>query len=207
MALRPTGKKIVFAIVAACVMLACFACGFLSGLHLKSAPSGAMRAQELATPGDAPLVVRTGVLASLQAFQDGYVRRDPQAINAFMSGLFPHDQDVLVLGTDGGTFEWLRGYDRAAQFIKADWQGWGDFRFDVDHALVWSSGDVAWVASLGSVGTGNHPRPVRFTAILTRNGDRWLFRQVHFQWDDDDARDRDLLNPRTYARIVHNAVR
>lgn len=207
MALRPTGKKIAFVIVAACVMLACFACGFLSCLHLKAAPSAAMRAQELTTPGDAAPAVRSGVLAALQGFQDGYVRRDPQAVDTFMTSLFPRDQDVLVLGTDGGTFEWIRGYDRAAQFIKADWQAWGDFRFDVDHALIWSSGDVAWVASLGSVGNGKQQRPVRFTAILTRNGDRWLFRQVHFQWDDDDPRDGDVLNPRTYARIVRNALR
>lgn len=207
MALRPMWKNAVYVLVAACLMLACFAGGFLSCLHLKAAPSEAMRAQELTTPGDAPAAVRTGVLASLQAFQEGYTRRDPQAIDAFMSGLFPRDQDVLVLGTDGGTFEWIRGYDRAAQFIKSDWQGWGDFRFDVDHALVWSSGDVAWVASLGSVGTGKQQRPVRFTAILTRNGDRWLFRQVHFQWDDDDPHDRDVLNPRTYARIAKNALR
>ena len=207
MALRPMWKNAVYVLVAACLMLACFAGGFLSCLHLKAAPSEAMRAQELTTPGDAPAAVRTGVLASLQAFQEGYLRRDPQAIDAFMSGLFPRDQDVLVLGTDGGTFEWIRGYDRAAQFIKSDWQGWGDFRFDVDHALVWSRGDVAWVASLGSVRNGRHERPVRFTAILTRNGDRWLFRQVHFQWDDDDPHDRDVLNPRTYARIAKNALR
>jgi hypothetical protein len=200
-------KKVFITVIAAAVMLGCFALGFVSCLHLKSAPSAAMRAEELTTPGDASPAVRSGVLASLHAFQDGYVQRNPAAIDAFMGRLFPRDQDILALGTEGGTFEWIRGYDRTAQFIKADWQGWGDFRFDVDRSLIWSSGDVAWVASLGSVGSGSHARPVRFTAILTRDGDRWLFRQVHFQWDDENAHDRDVLNPRTYARMVRNALR
>lgn len=181
-------------------------CGFASGyiccLRARSAPPSDMRQRELLQPGDAPPAVRAGVLASLREFQQGYARRDPNQIQAFMQSLFPRNGDILSLGTGGGTAEWVRGYDASAQFIQSDWRGWGEVQLDTDHALVWSSGDVAWVASLGTVQFQHTARPLRFTAILTRQGDRWLFRQLHFQWDDSDPDATDLLHPHAYFRAL-----
>jgi hypothetical protein len=65
------------------------------------------------------------------------------------------------------------GYAAAAAFIKTDWKGWGDLRFDFDHSHVLSSGEVGWVASIGSIRFKNGERPVRFTPIVTREPDRW----------------------------------
>ena len=45
-------------------------------------------------------------------------------------------------------------------------------------------------------------RPLRFTAILTRQGDRWIFRQIHFQWDDRDPGVLGLLRSATYGRLA-----
>jgi len=136
----------------------------------------------------------------LQAFQEGYVRRDPKELDAFMHRLFQKDDDILLIGTDAD--EWARGYPAVAEFIRADWLNWGDFRFAVDDSIVWSSGDVAWIASVGMVHDHGSDRPLRFSAILTRDGDNWLFRQLHFQWDDRDPTPADLLQPSTHLRIV-----
>ena len=117
-----------------------------------------------------------------------------------MNRLFLKDDDILLLGTDAG--EWARGYPAVGEFIRTDWLNWGDFRFAVDDSTVWSSGDLAWIASIGTVHERGSDRPLRFSAILTRHGNRWLFRQVHFQWDDRDPSPADLLRPSTDLKLV-----
>jgi hypothetical protein len=144
--------------------------------------------------------VRAGVLAALTDFQKGYVKRAPKELDAFMNRLFLKDDDILLLGTDAG--EWARGYPAVGEFIRTDWLNWGDFRFAVDDSTVWSSGDLAWIASIGTVHERGSDRPLRFSAILTRHGNRWLFRQVHFQWDDRDPSPADLLRPSTDLKLV-----
>jgi hypothetical protein len=72
----------------------------------------------------------------------------------------------------------------------------------VDHSVVWSLGDVAWVASVASLQSKDSARPIRFTAVLTRNGNRWVFRQIHFQLDQTDPEQADILNPHTYFRLA-----
>jgi hypothetical protein len=148
--------------------------------------------------------VRAGVLAALNDFQAGYKKRDPKDLDAFMNRLFERDGDVLIEGTDAG--EWVRGFPAASEFIGADWRDWGDFRFNADDAIVWSTGDVAWIASIGEVHFKGTDRPIRFSAVLTRKADRWLFRQVHFQWDERDPGSGDILRPGTYLQLVKLAI-
>jgi hypothetical protein len=140
------------------------------------------------------------VTAALKAFQDGYIKRDPKELDSFMRRVFPEDDDILLLGADEG--EWVRGHRAVAEFIGNDWSQWGDFRFAVDDSIVWSSGDVAWIASVGAVHDQQVDRPLRFSAILTRHGNDWLFRQVNFQWDARDPRPGDVLRASTYLRLV-----
>jgi hypothetical protein len=64
------------------------------------------------------------------------------------------------MGTDAN--EWIGGYRAIREFIKEDWLHWGDFRFAVDESIIWSSGDVAWMASVGVVRSARSDRPVRF---------------------------------------------
>jgi ketosteroid isomerase-like protein len=171
-------------------------------LDLKSTPPNDSLKSQMLQAGDAPPAVRAGVLDSLRAFQDGYVKRDRRTLDPFMTKLFTRDDDILMIGVEGGPSEWARGYASVARFIQRDWQQWGDFRFDVDHSVVWSSGDVAWVASLGSVQSKDSVQPIRFTAVLSRDGDRWVFRQIHFQLDQTDPEQADILNPHTYVRLA-----
>jgi hypothetical protein len=72
----------------------------------------------------------------------------------------------------------------------------------VPGAVVSSSGNVAWLATLGNVDFHGHPRPLRFTAVLERRGEQWQFRQVQFQWNDNDPKLGDLLRPSTYGRAL-----
>jgi ketosteroid isomerase-like protein len=203
--LRLDRKGVCSALAAVLLVFGGFASGFVACLHLKIAASSDTRQQYLQQAGDALPPVRAGVLTALRAFQDGYIKRDPKDLDSFMSRLFRQSDDVLILGTDAG--EWVRGYPAAARFIRTDWLAWGDFRFAVDDSVIWSSGDVAWVASIGAVHSKGGDRPLRFTAVLTRDGDHWLFREVNFQWDDSDPGPAALLHPHTYMRLVRLAFR
>jgi hypothetical protein len=191
--------SIVFSLVVALV-LGSFVLGFVSSLRLKSVTSRDIAQHYLLKAGDAPASVRTQVLAALTAFQEGYVNRNPQFLDSFMSRLFSETNDVLLMGTDAD--EWIRGYPAVREFIKRDWLNWGDFRLALDNAIVWSSGDVAWVASIGMVHERLSKRPVRFSAILVRNGDDWRFRKLQFQYDERDPRLSDLLRPHTYLNLL-----
>jgi hypothetical protein len=195
-----TRKRILSVLAVALLLVGGFAFGFVSCLHLKSTTSSDLRHQYLLQTGDAPASVRAEVLTALRAFQEGYIRRDPRELDSFMYRLFPENDDILLLGTDAD--EWVRGYRAVAEFIKTDWLKWGDFRFAVDDSIIWSAGDVAWIASTGVVHGPRADRPLRFSAILTRHGHNWLFRQVHFQWDDRDPRPSDVLRASTYLKLV-----
>jgi SnoaL-like domain len=185
-------------LVSALIGLGLATSGFLIGWHLSRRPIGfGHPVHYLSYKGDAQEPVRAEVLASIRAFQSGYTKRDPAILPTFMEQLFPKDQDILVLGTDSG--EWIEGYQRVGDFIAGDWRGWGDVRLDVDNAMVSADNDVAWVTTMGTVGTGSLPtRAIRFAAVLTRSNNRWLFRHIQFQWDD---------RPETLAELLRRSVR
>jgi hypothetical protein len=194
-----THKRIFSVLTIAVFVLGAFTFGFVSSLHLKSAVSSDLR-KPLLQAGDAPPSVHAGVLAALKDFQEGYVQRDPKELDAFMNRLFSKNDDILVLGTNAG--EWARGYPAVSEFIRRDWLDWGDFRFAVDDSIVSSSGDVAWMASIGALHKNGWDRPVRFSAILTRHGNRWLFRQIQFQWEHRNPSPADLLHPSMDLKLV-----
>jgi SnoaL-like domain len=172
--------------------------GFLAGWHLSRRPVGfGHPVHYLIQRGNAQEPLRAEVIASIRAFQSGYTKRDPAMLPTFMEQLFPKDQDILVLGTDSG--EWIEGYQRVGDFIAGDWRGWGDVRLDVDNAMVSADNDVAWVTTIGTVGTGSLPtRAIRFAAVLTRSNGRWLFRHIQFQWDD---------TPETLGELLRRSIR
>ncbi|MGC1424518.1 MAG: nuclear transport factor 2 family protein [Terracidiphilus sp.] len=195
-------NKIFLALTVVLVGALGFASGFVACLHSKSTSPASLREQSLAQPGSAPPVLRAAVLDKLRVLQRGYSLRDVSRAASLAQELFPADGDVLMLGTEGGKEEWVRGASNDVGFITADWQNWGDVRLDVEHAIVWSSGDVAWVATIGEVRWQKRERPLRCTAILTREQKGWVFRQMHFQWDDNDPVKGDLLRPDTYVRLL-----
>ena len=182
--LEVTAKRVLFVLAAGVLILAGIGTFLGVSLNREVDAQAKLRTQYLLQPGNAPPAVHAGVLLALRDFQDGYIRRDPRTLDAFMSRLIENNDDVLMLGT--GPSEWARGYTGVSDFIRGDWAQWGDLRFNVDDSVISSCGDVAWVATFGTVHSRRHDRPVRFSAILTRHGDRWLFRQLQFQYEDGD---------------------
>jgi hypothetical protein len=91
------------------------------------------------------------IRALLQAFQDGYVRRDGTQVERFMK-LFTGDAEVI--GTNGvrpGEGEWYLDRASARELVEGDWQGWGDLRLDWDSLSIRRHGFVGWVAAAATV--------------------------------------------------------
>ena len=193
--LRLTRSQVLLSVL---IVLGLATGGFLSGWHLSRRSIGfGSPAHNLSYKGDAKELVRAAVLVSLKEFQAGYAKRDPAMLPAFMEQLFAKDRDILLLGTDSG--EWIEGYQRVGSFIANDWRYWGDVRLDVDNAMISADNDVAWVTTVGTVGTSpSSTRAIRFAAVLTRSGDRWLFRHIQFQWED---------RPESLAELLRGSIR
>jgi hypothetical protein len=175
-----------------------FAAGFVACTHAKGLLADEDRDQYLRQKGDAPPAVRDGVQAALIDLQSGYTKRNSMDLQLFMSKLFDRDKDVLLEGTDA---DWARGYNSAAQFVDRDWKYWGNLKLDTKDVVVWSRGDVAWMTTLGVVQTDKNQRPLRFTAILNRDGANWRFRQISFQWEERNPVPEDVLRANTYRRL------
>jgi len=87
----------------------------------------------------------------LQAFQDGYTRRDVKQLETFMA-LFSASAEVI--GTNGvkpGSDEWYLNRDSAREMVQGDWEGWGDLRLNLESASIHSLGQVGWIAATATV--------------------------------------------------------
>lgn len=90
---------------------------------------------------------------TLKSFQDGYTRRDKAFLEDFRKLFVPED-DLEVIGTgaiDPGDDEWCLGSDAASGLVQNDWEGWGDLALDVADARIHVEGNVAWLATTGTV--------------------------------------------------------
>jgi hypothetical protein len=164
------------------LLLSGFVVGCLASRWIIVSPKPSTQRAYVREQGDAPGPVRTEVLESLREFQAGYSPRDPNQLDDFMKRLFPEDQDIRIIGTD--VTEWKNGYQSIARLIETDWLDWGDLHLDVDDSIINSLGDVAWLATTGTVVSARSSRSIRYTAVLTRRNGRWIFRQIQFQWDE-----------------------
>lgn len=125
------------------------------------------------------------VRATLQAFQDGYVRRDLNTIDNFMR-LFTMDANLEVIGTSASARtedEWCIGQAAARSLIALDWQFWGDLTLDVASAHIHVLGSVAWLATTGTV-KQTIPLTRRYTDIA-----EYLQRTLNQQVDLDVQRE------------------
>ena len=197
-----TDKRLLVASLAfvGALLIGGFAGGWLLSRHLTAAiPYAALERLPLVDRGDAPPVVRAQILQALALLQDGYSRRDVKRLPDLMERVFARDRDIALLGTDSG--EWITGYDRVQSFIAGDWSGWGDLRLAVDRARISASEDFAWLATVGTVTFRAASRPIRFTAVMSRAGNHWVFRQLQFQWDEQTPALSDLLRPQIKLRL------
>ena len=134
--------------------------------------------------GNAPAEVRDAVVRQLEAFQDGYRRRDLAALRAFSSRLMA--DEVTALGTMPK--EIYAGRAAVNDLVRTDWESWGDCTFFPRTAYVSSRGDVAWFAMIGYVEFDLSRflvLPLRVSGVLTRSTMAWTFSQLQFQFDLD----------------------
>jgi hypothetical protein len=181
-------------------LLTCgFVVGCLASRWIVVSPKLSTQRGYVKEKGDAPAPVRAEVSESLREFQEGYSRRDPKQLDDFMQRLFPKDQDARIIGTD--VTEWQNGYQSIARLIQTDWLDWGDLHLDVDDSVINSLGDVAWLATTGTVVSARSSRSIRYTAVLTRRNGRWLFRQIQFQWDERPLTVSDIIKSNGLSHI------
>lgn len=117
----------------------------------------------------------TEIHSLLQAFQEGYTRRDLAQVDSFMQLFTP---DAEVIGTNGvkpGVDEWYRDRASARELVAGDWEGWGDVRLDFDSMSVHNRGDVGWVAASATVtttiGEENYASYLEFVKHLIDNSE------------------------------------
>jgi len=188
-------------LITALVLLAVgFVAGWLGSNRVRISSGEAEQVRGVASHGDAPDATRQEVLARLRALRDGYLKRDVNAIDGYMTDLFPHTDSVQVFGADAN--EWNRGFDAVSKFIRNDWAKWGDVKLNVEDATVSAQGDTAWAALNGRVEFSSNKRPIRVTATLAKINGKWMFEQVVFQWIDRRAGLSDLMHPGT-LRLAH----
>jgi hypothetical protein len=102
-----------------------------------------------------------------------------------MEQLFSRD-NVLILGTQ--PFERLDSYERATHLVYSDWRRFGDCRFLMSNAHISSSGNVAWVSTIGYVDLDINRfliLPLRLSAVMVKESDVWKFQYMQFQFDLD----------------------
>ncbi len=107
------------------------------------------------------------VRALLGRFQDGYARRDPSYLDAFMELFIPGDE-LEVIGTGAlvpGEGEWCIGQEAVRELVASDWEYWGDVKYDVKGASIHVRGDVAWLATTGTV-TDTITKEERYSGYL-----------------------------------------
>ena len=97
------------------------------------------------------MLAQQEILALLQAFQDGYTRRDLNQVDTFMELFTP---EAEVIGTNGikpGVDEWYTSRATARELVHGDWESWGDFRLNLDSVSIRVLGEVGWIASTATV--------------------------------------------------------
>lgn len=188
------------------LLLLGFALGFVASIHTRHTTTPAEANAQLHGGGDAPAEVRAGVLSTLHNLQQAYTQRNPAEAHNFVQANFAPQGDLLLWGIAGTSDDWARGPQAVERFIYFDWLNWGDLRLNIPTAIVNSKDSVAWLTVFGSVSFHGHSRPLLLTAVLERHDQRWLFRQIQFQWAESNSTASDLLHPSTYTSLLKKIV-
>jgi hypothetical protein len=133
--------------------------------------------------GNAPENVRSEIIEQLHKFQDGYTRRNTDQLEPFMEGLFLQGNN-LVLGTMPD--EIYIGQEEVSKLVFNDWNAWGDCTFLMDNAHISTSGNVAWISTIGYVQFDLSRflvLPLRLTAVMVKENPTWKFQYMQFQFD------------------------
>ena len=135
--------------------------------------------------GNAPDSIRSDIVEQLHKFQYGYTDRDTTQIKPFMDQLFS-EENILVLGTMPN--EILFGKEKVSKLVFSDWKRWGDCTFLMNNAHISTSGNVAWISTIGYVKFDLSRfliLPLRLSAVMVKEHLTWKFQYMQFQFDLD----------------------
>lgn len=88
----------------------------------------------------------------LEKFQEGYIKRDESYLDEFTK-IFTMDEDMITIGTD--VDEICRGPEELKEILEGDWEYWGDFRINIDGAVIVEKGDTAFFTTKAMISSKN----------------------------------------------------
>lgn len=103
-------------------------------------------------------VIHNEILDTMKKFQIGYGERNLQNVEQFVEELFSADDDVIIIGTGDGEF--CKGQSEIKELVKIDWEYWGDFKLDLDNAIISNHGEVSWIVCDGILNKALKPEVV-----------------------------------------------
>ncbi len=87
------------------------------------------------------------IIATMEKFQKGYDERNLNQVDRFVEELFVNEDDLIIIGTGDG--EHCKGVEEVRELIQIDWEYWGNFKLDLENAVISNHGEVAWVVCDG----------------------------------------------------------
>jgi hypothetical protein len=78
----------------------------------------------------------------LKKLQKGYEDKIPENAISLVSEIFSSRQDILILGT--GSWEVCLGREEVIKLIHDDWDAWGDYKINIDGAIIETVDDTSW---------------------------------------------------------------
>lgn len=81
------------------------------------------------------------VRSVLKKFQEGYTKRDLDYMDKFTE-IFTMDDNMITIGTDADEF--FTGPEGLKDILESDWQYWGDFKLNIDGAIIVQNEDTAY---------------------------------------------------------------
>jgi ketosteroid isomerase-like protein len=130
-------------------------------------------------PSRPPEVVQAEVRRAIDQFSETAGRADLAGLLA----LFDANADIMVVGSDKGeVFKGRAAIEGwVAALFKSNAFSWQMDRVDISH-----NGDTAWAFVDGRMNVSNKTTgqlrlssPYRFSAVLVKRGDRWVWRLFH----------------------------
>jgi ketosteroid isomerase-like protein len=118
----------------------------------------------------------------LQVFQDGYTKRDINYVDEYMKFVFLLDEELVVIGTDAE--ELCLGIDAVRGIVESDWKYWGDFRLNVEDAIISVNGDVAYFTTKAIL-----DRKVSNEKVL-----EWISNTAKYIFETEDMAKHKLMN-------------
>lgn len=117
--------------------------------------------------------------AELRDFMLRFFQAAADGDTAFIESAYSREPGTLQIGTD--PTEWWHGWETIAGIWRGQIEALGGSMPVVAHEVeAWLEGNTGWAAADGAIRVTGQPEvPLRFTAVLRREGGGWKIVQGH----------------------------